>query len=170
MYKLAIKYFSIGIFFGIGFVTVEFAYYKMYSENESVKKVEEIRASFEKLAQQFYEPGYKSFYDRLNEERPEALLNFNLQGFKLLENSVQVSGVVTNSGPGIWEAYIAEVEALDRNGNIFAECSKLIKDLKPGDGESIIFDCPYSEVAKKDNLVEVTFRITRRFIEKRAKE
>lgn len=164
------RYLFIGILIGVGIYAVDFAYQKLYFEDKQVERIEKLKTAIEDLVEQIYQPGYKSLWERLEEEQPEALLTFSLERYKLLENSVQVSGRVENVGPGIFEGFLVEVEAFDKSGQIFAECRQFFQRIEPGETEMAIFDCPYSELDESPDLGEVSFRIKRKFMEKVAKD
>lgn len=164
------RYLFIGILIGVGIYAVDFAYQKLYFEDKQVERIEKLKTAVEDLVEQIYQPGYKSLWERLEEEQPEALLTFSLERYKLLENSVQVSGRVENVGPGIFEGFLVEVEAFDKSGQIFAECRQFFQRIEPGETEMAIFDCPYSELDESPDLGEVSFRIKRKLMEKVAKD
>jgi hypothetical protein len=165
-----VRYLLIGILFGVGIYSVDFLYQKLYFEDKQVERIENLKTAVEDLVEQIYQPGYKSLWERLEEEHPEALLTFSLERYKLLDSSVQVSGKVENVGPGIFEGFLVEVEAFDKAGHIFAECRQFFQRIEPGESEAVIFDCPFSALDKNPELGEVSFRIKRKLMGKVAKD
>ena len=166
--KFIFKYISIGLLFGIGFSTAFHVYELTFGKEFYEEKIANLKLQLEELNSHYFKPGYKTFWDRLDENKPEPYLSFNLQRYKLLADSIQVSGEVSNAGPGIFKGYIVRVSALDKNGMIFAECEEWFKDLNPGDKDLIIFDCPFSEFDKDPDLGEVSFRLLHSLHEKTA--
>jgi len=63
---------------GIGFSIAEFTYYKITLE-ERKQILDGVIVKLEELMTDFYQPGYMSFWDRLENEKPEDLLTFDLQ-------------------------------------------------------------------------------------------
>lgn len=168
--SFAMKYLFIGLLVGIGICSVDFVYQKFYFEDKQVERIDNLRIAVDELVELIYQPGHKSIWQRLEEEKPEALLTFNLERYKLLEKSVQVSGRIENLGPGIFEGFLVEVEAYDKAGQIFAECSQFFQRIEPGESEMEIFDCPFSKLDGTPDLGEISFRIKRKFLGKVAND
>lgn len=158
------RYLAIGVLVGIGFVGVEVLYWHLYGE----QRMQEFEHSMDKLIETFYQPGYKSFFDRMNEERPEALLSFSLERARIVGNGVQVTGTVTNAGPAIFNRFHIEVEAYKEDGEIIAECEEWMQTLEPGDEETVVMICPFIEGAAVTTLSEASFRINRSLSTKQA--
>ncbi len=158
------RYFAIGILVGIGIYTVDYVYMETYG-NERIEKAEE---NLNRLFDSFYTPGYKSFFDRLEDERPEALLSFSLARARLISGGIQVTGEITNAGPSIFNGYQVEVEAYNENGDIVAECDEWMESLDPGDTEDVVMNCPFVEGISMMTLSETSFRIKRSFTTKQA--
>jgi hypothetical protein len=158
------RYLAIGVLVGIGFVAVEETYWQ-YFGNE---RVEKLQRSLNALMESFYMPGYKSFFDRLEEERPEALLSFSLESARLVDDGVQVTGTVTNAGPAIFNQFQIEVEAYKGDGEIIAECDEWMQTLEPGDEENVVMNCPFIAGETVTTLSEASFRIKRSLSTKQA--
>ena len=158
------RYLAIGVLFGIGFVGVEVLYWQLYGE----QRMQEFEHSMDKLIETFYQPGYKSFFDRMNEERPETLLSFSLERARLMGDGVQVTGTVTNAGPAIFRKFHVEVEAYTGDGEIIAECDEWMQTLEPGEEETVVMNCPFVEGATVTTLSEASFRIKRSSSRKQA--
>ena len=156
------RYLSIGVLIGLGILAVDLLTLRYVTE-QHIEQVEEVKASFEELFEQFYQPGYESFWDRLENERPEALLTFNLDRVTVLEEGLQVSGVVNNSGSAIFRGFTVEVEALSPDGTVFAECTQMMPTLDPGARESVLMDCPYANGVSGADAKEFSFRVIRSF-------
>ncbi len=158
------RYLVIGILIGIGFVVVEGLYWHLYGDQQ----IQKFEHSMDRLIESVYQPGYKSFFDRMNEERPEALLSFSLESARLVDDGVQVTGTVTNAGPAIFSQFQVEVEAYKGDGEIIAECDEWMQTLEPGDEETVIMNCPFIEGVIVTTLSEASFRIKRNLSTKQA--
>lgn len=162
------KYFAIGILLGLGMISTSLVYDRYYLLPAYEERFEEIQTSLKELYKSLYQPGHKTFWDILEERPAQPLLVFNLVKYKELDDGIEVSGHISNQGPGIWRQYIVEVEAFDRSGQIIAECQKWFSKLDPGQQETTIFRCPYSEVAEDRDTSEITFRVKMPLLEKTA--
>lgn len=161
------QYLGVGFLIGVGIIVAETIYYAFFWEDRMKAIEERFDEVFEVIFEQFYQPGYVSFWDRLEREQPEALMTFNLERARFSESSVQITGVIENVGPVVWSSLVIEVEAFDANGRIFAECNELIRDVEPGSKETIISICPFIEGIVDADLSEVSFRVVRGIPERR---
>ena len=158
------RYLVIGVLVGIGIVAVEETYWQFFESG----RAEEASHSIDELIELIYQPGYKSFFDRMQEERPEALLSFSLARARVVANGIQVTGTVTNAGPAIFGAFQVEVEAYNEDGEIIAECDEWMQTLEPGDEETVVMNCPFVEGMSVTTLSEASFRIKRSIYTKQA--
>lgn len=161
------QYVGIGLLIGVGIVVTEAVYYAFFWEDRMSAVEERFEETFENIFNQFYQPGYVSFWDRLEQEQPEALMTFSLERARFSESSVQITGVIENVGPVVWSSLVVEVEAIDANGRVFAECNELIRTVEPGSKETIVSICPFIEGVVDADLSEVSFRVIRGFPERR---
>jgi len=163
MIRIIGKYVGIGILIGIGLTIVDIIYYETYAKDHVSSMVDEVSETMSEAFSLFYQPGYVNFWEAIEKEHPEALLRFNLERAKILEDQVQITGVVENHGPIVWSLLAIEVEAFDADGNIFAECHEIMKELEPGAKEHIVTLCPFIEGVESPILSEMSFRIAQKY-------
>lgn len=95
---------------------------------------------------------------------PGMGLNFTLQSYKWMGDSVVMSGTVSNSGNRIWSGAVLEFEVFADDNIIVAECGEFIGELKPGEWESLISKCSVIEDYQRDAVPsEVSFHLKRSF-------
>lgn len=148
---------------GIGFVVTQTLYYELYAKDKIKSQMEEISEEVSEVFSMFYQPGYVDFWRDIENDRPEALLSFNLERAALRDNEVQITGVVENHGPVVWSLLTLEVEAFDATGAIFAECHEMMKAVEPGARESIVSICPFVDGVQDPDLSEMSFRVSKIF-------
>ena len=122
----------------------------------------------DRLIETFYQPGYKSFFERMNEERPEALLSFSLESARLVDGGVQVTGTVTNVGPAILVDFKLRSQRTRETVKSSRSATNGCKHLEPGDDETVVMNCPFIEGAAVTTLSEASFRIKRSLSTKQA--
>lgn len=161
MIKFIGKYLGIGILFGAGISIADAIYFELHSRNQIEFLSEELEETSAALLETIYQPGYLRFWEDIEGERPEALLTFNLESAKILENQVQVSGELINASPMVWSLITLEVEVFDAFERLIAECNETLVDVPPGAFETIVIFCPFSEGVEDPELSEISFRVIR---------
>ena len=163
------KYIAIGILLGIGISIVDWIYNEMvWNKRVQLSKaaMADLESNVEKIKEKFMVPGYEGLWEALEKSNPRALLNFNLERAKIYDKGVQITGTISNLGPGLWSNLVVEIEALDKNGKIFAECSEILKVMKPGQKEEAIIECPFAKGVDHPDLSEMSFRVIRSILDK----